>query len=137
MEEVPYQPEEKNMKIVYRDNKAENTAETEPDLIKQVFINLLENAVNYGNENSDIYINLKYEEDEKAKITFSNYCETITPESIPKLFDRFYRLESSRNSNLGGVGLGLSVVKSIISLHGGKISAEYSSDGKITFIVIL
>ena len=129
--------EEKNMKIVYRDNKAENTAETEPDLIKQVFINLLENAVNYGNENSDIYINLMYEEDEKAKITFSNYCETITPESIPKLFDRFYRLESSRNSNLGGVGLGLSVVKSIISLHGGKISAEYSSDGKITFIVIL
>ncbi len=127
---------EKNMNINFSNRETEIMAEADPDLLKQVFLNLIENAVKYGNENSDIDINLIPEE-EKTKITFSNYCENIPTESISKLFDRFYRLESSRNSNLGGVGLGLSVVKSIINLHDGEISVEYSPGGKIIFTLNL
>ena len=128
---------EKNMNINFIDHKTDIKVEADPDLLKQVFLNLIENAVKYGNKNSDIDINLISEGDEQTKITFSNYCENIPTESISKLFDRFYRLESSRNSNLGGVGLGLSVVKSIINLHNGEISVEYSPKGEIIFTIIL
>jgi two-component system heavy metal sensor histidine kinase CusS len=100
-----------------------------------VFVNLFENAIKYGSENSDIVTNSE-KVDEKILITFSNDCEYISPESLSKLFDRFYRDESSRNKGLGGVGLGLSVVKSIINLHNGRISADYSN-GKIIFSILL
>lgn len=128
---------EKNMNINFIDHKTDIKVEADPDLLKQVFLNLIENAVKYGNKNTDIEIILITERDEQTKITFSNYCENIPAESISKLFDRFYRLESSRNSNLGGVGLGLSVVKSIINLHNGEISVEYSPKGEIIFTIIL
>jgi signal transduction histidine kinase len=127
---------EKNMKLVYSgDEETEQMIDGDADLLRQVFVNLIENAIKYGDEKSDIVVNSE-RVGEKFHITFTNDCEYISPESLNKLFDRFYREESSRNSGLGGVGLGLSVVKSIVNLHNGRISAEYSQDGKITFTVI-
>ncbi len=130
--------DDKNMKVIYEENdKDENLINADPDLLKQVFINLLENAVKYGNVNSDINIDFVSEQNQKTRITFSNFCEYISPESLNRLFDRFYRLESSRNSNLGGVGLGLSFVKSIINLHNGEVSVEYIAEGKILFTILI
>jgi len=128
---------EKSMKLVYNfDKKDDQIIDGDPDLLRQVFVNLIENAIKYSNENSEITVYSETTGD-KVRIKFSNDCEYISPESLSKLFDRFYRDESSRNRGLGGVGLGLSVVKSILNLHNGNISADYSSDGKITFTILL
>ena len=129
--------DEKNMKLVYNVNEETNQfIDGDPDLLRRVFVNLIENAIKYGNDNSVIVVNSEVVS-EKVRITFSNDCEYIPPESLAKLFDRFYREESSRNKGLGGIGLGLSVVKSIINLHNGRISADYSPEGKITFTILL
>ena len=128
---------ERGMKLIYNfDKKDEQIIDGDPDLLRQVFVNLIENAIKYSNENSDITISSEKAGD-KVRIKFSNNCEYISSESLSKLFDRFYRDESSRNSGLGGVGLGLSVVKSILNLHNSNISADYSSEGKITFTILI
>lgn len=129
--------DEKKMKLVYNVNEdAKQFIDGDPDLLRRVVVNLIENAIKYGNDDSEIVVNSEVAS-EKVRITFSNDCEYISPESLTKLFDRFYREESSRNKGLGGIGLGLSVVKSIINLHNGRISADYSSEGKITFTILL
>jgi signal transduction histidine kinase len=129
--------EEKSMNLVYNYyEETEQFIDGDPDLLRRVFVNLIENAIKYGNEKTDIVVNSEAE-GENVSITFTNDCEYISPESLNKLFDRFYREESSRNKGLGGVGLGLSVVKSIINLHNGRISANYSPEGKITFTILL
>jgi signal transduction histidine kinase len=129
--------DEKNMKLVYNVNEeAKQFIDGDPDLLRRVFVNLIENAIKYGNDNSEIVVNSELA-GEKVRITFSNDCDYIAPESLNKLFDRFYRDESSRNRGIGGVGLGLSVVKSIINLHSGRISANYSPEGKVTFTILL
>jgi signal transduction histidine kinase len=129
--------EEKSLNLVYNYNEeSEQFIDGDPDLLRRVFVNLIENAIKYSNEKTDIVVNSETD-GENVSITFTNDCEYISPESLNKLFDRFYREESSRNKGLGGIGLGLSVVKSIINLHNGRISASYSSEGKITFTILL
>ena len=129
--------EEKGMKLIYKfDKNDEQIIDGDPDLLRQVFVNLIENALKYSNDNSEITVSSESTGD-KVQIKFSNYCEQISPESLSKLFDRFYRDESSRNRGIGGVGLGLSVVKSILHSHKGNISTDYSSDGIITFTILL
>jgi heavy metal sensor kinase len=129
---------DKEMKVTFKGNETdEYLIDADPDLLKQVFINLVENAVKYGLPASEIRIRIVPGQNRKTEINISNFCEYIPPESLSKLFDRFYRLETSRNSNLGGVGLGLSVVKSIINLHEGEISVDYSDENKITFTVLI
>ena len=68
-------------------------------------------------------------------LTFENESDTISEGNLDILFDRFYRTDASRNSATGGSGIGLSVAKSIVSLHGGTIHAV-SDDGQLLRIVI-
>ncbi len=69
-------------------------------------------------------------------LTFENESNTISEGNLDILFDRFYRTDASRNSATGGSGIGLSVAKSIVTLHGGTIHAK-SDDGKKIQIIIL
>ena len=69
-------------------------------------------------------------------LTFENEIDTISEGNLDILFDRFYRTDASRNSATGGSGIGLSVAKSIVSLHDGTIHAV-SDDGQLLRIVIL
>ena len=119
------------------DRSKELKIEADPDFLIQVFTNLIDNAVKYCDENSEVIVECSEERNDKVRISITNYGEYILPETLPKLFDRFYRAETSRNRNLGGAGLGLSVVKSIIELHDGEVSAECTKEGKITFSVVL
>ncbi|AFH47865.1 Signal transduction histidine kinase [Ignavibacterium album JCM 16511] len=105
-------------KITLTQQYPENTdliIDADSEMMRQVFINLIDNAIKYSLEQSDILIVIK--DEEKISFSITNKSEPIPKEIIPKLFDRFYRMETSRNRNLGGVGLGLSVVKHIIDLH--------------------
>jgi len=101
------------------------------ELMIQTFSNLIDNAIKYGEENQPVNIISEIMDDSKVKITIINSGDGIPEESLPKLFDRFYRVDSSRNRKTGGVGLGLAVVKAICDWHGAGISVE-SIPGKET-----
>lgn len=105
------------------------------DKMQRVFDNLLRNAVNYSYPDTEITITL--ESGEKGlRITFLNYGNTIPRDKLDRLFEQFFRLDSSRASGSGGAGLGLAIAKEIVELHKGTIRAS-SRDGKIIFEIFL
>lgn len=97
-------------------------------LIRQMVSLLIDNAMKYSSDKGDIHINASLK-GKHCLITFYNTVEEIEKGNLNILFERFYRLDSSRHSKTGGSGIGLSIVKSIVDLHHGKISAK-STDGK-------
>lgn len=104
-------------------------------LLARLFENLIQNAIKYGKSGKRLTICIS-ETEEKACISVTNYGEMIPKEELDFIFERFYRLEYSRNSCTGGNGLGLAIAQSIARLHGGKISA-FSTPQETTFQVVL
>lgn len=107
----------------------------DPDKLSRVFNNLIKNAVNYSKENTDIDISILNKENQ-ATVKITNKGKQIPKEKSDKIFEKFYRLDSSRTSKTGGSGLGLAIAKEIVELHGGRIYAE-SDMKETTFSVIL
>ena len=107
----------------------------DPDKLSRVFNNLIKNAVNYSKENTDINISIINKENQ-VTVNITNKGKQIPKEKLDKIFEKFYRLDSSRTSKTGGSGLGLAIAKEIVELHGGKIYAE-SDMKETTFSVIL
>lgn len=105
------------------------------DKIARVFDNLLKNAVNYSYENSMIRIGARVK-NSRAVIKFRNKCDEIPAEKLTRLFDKFYRTDSSRSTATGGSGLGLAIAKQITELHSGTIKASSNTD-YTDFTVIL
>jgi len=89
----------------------------------QVLLNLISNAISYGNEGGELCINV-VEIENTYNIQIKDNGPGIEPEHIPRLFERFYRVEKSRNRNEGGSGLGLAIVKHIIESHGQQIQVS-------------
>ena len=96
---------------------------------------VIKNAVNYSKENTDIDISILNKENQ-ATVKITNKGKQIPKEKLDKIFEKFYRLDSSRTSKTGGSGLGLAIAKEIVELHGGRIYAE-SDMKETTFSVIL
>ena len=107
----------------------------DPDKLSRVFNNLIKNAVNYSKENTDIDISIINKENQ-VTVNITNKGKQIPKEKLDKIFEKFYRLDSSRTSKTGGSGLGLAIAKEIVELHGGKIYAE-SDMKETTFCVTL
>ena len=107
------------------------TVTCDPDKLQRVFDNLLRNAINYSYENTEIQVSLSVYGD-TAHISFANEGDDIPPHKLDRIFEQFYRLDSSRGSRTGGAGLGLAIAKEIVELHGGSISAR-SADHRIVF----
>lgn len=107
----------------------------DPDKLSRVFNNLIKNAINYSKEESEIIINVKKEEN-NVLVEVKNVGKQISQEKLDKIFEKFYRLDSSRNSNTGGSGLGLAIAKDIVELHNGTITAQ-SDKNETIFKVIL
>lgn len=89
---------------------------------------LIENAIKYSNDKSTIMVSL-YRYKGKIRITVTNMAENLKPGNYNILFERFYRMDSSRNSKTGGFGIGLAMAKTIVRNHNGEIKAE-SKDGE-------
>ena len=106
------------------------------DRIKQLITILMDNSVKYSLVNSQLSVSLFQNNQGKIKFCISNKCEELSEENISKLFDRFYRVDDSRNSKTGGNGLGLNIARTIAIQHGGSINVQYNS-GLISFIVTL
>ena len=105
------------------------------DKIQRVFDNLLRNAVIYSFYDTNIHITA-VEMDGNMVIQFQNYGDTIPGEKLERIFEQFYRLDTSRSTSSGGAGLGLAIAKQIVELHRGTITAK-SHDDQIEFTVIL
>ncbi len=105
------------------------------DKIARVFDNLLKNAVNYSYENTTIIIGARIRQN-RVIIKFRNKCDEIPPQKLERLFEKFYRTDTSRSSSSGGSGLGLAIAKQITELHGGTIHAKSTVD-YTDFTVIL
>lgn len=95
--------------------------------MQRVFDNLLRNAVNYSFENTEISIIVTQNENAVC-IKFSNHGNTIPKEKLERIFEQFYRLDTSRSTGNGGAGLGLAVAKEIVMLHGGTITARSENE---------
>ncbi|SHI22749.1 two-component system, OmpR family, sensor histidine kinase VanS [Sporobacter termitidis DSM 10068] len=103
--------------------------------MERVFDNLIRNAVSYSYPDSVINIIVEQQSD-FITIWFINEGNTIPKEKLDRIFERFYRLDTSRASNTGGAGLGLAIAKEIVQLHGGTITAA-SHQEKVIFTVTL
>lgn len=109
--------------------------EADADKIVRIFANLISNALKYGKGATEIQI-IARQEKNRAKIVVRNNGESIPKKALNRLFDRFYRLDSSRNQTIEGTGLGLAIVEGIVDLHHGNIHAE-SNEEWTSFIINL
>lgn len=119
----------KNENVECRTKFSDDKLIVQADAIKLVraFENLITNAIKYGKDGR--YIDITTEKiDDMAIIKIINYGEPIPAIDLPHIFDRFYRVEKSRNRNDGGSGLGLAITKNIIELHEGNISVSSDYD---------
>ncbi|MFV0481165.1 MAG: heavy metal sensor histidine kinase [Campylobacteraceae bacterium] len=105
------------------------------ELLQRALSNLLLNAIFYAKKDSTILLSVKKSEKEAIFEISNRVYEPLSSEKLNKIFDRFYKLDSSRQKNLSGSGIGLSIAKSIIKLHGGDIFAFIKED-MITFRVV-
>ena len=94
------------------------------DKIEQVFTNLIDNAVKFNRSKGTIKIYAEETADSKIKFTVKDTGFGIPVKDIPRIFERFYRVDKARSRGLGGTGLGLSIVKHIIELHKGSVGVE-------------
>jgi len=104
--------------------------------LNQVFINILENTVKYAEAPGGFYISLE-KTCSKAVLSFEDTGPGVSDEHLSHLFDRLYRVDSSRSSQTGGSGLGLSICKYITEAHGGSVKAEKSSKGGLKLEISL
>lgn len=105
----------------------ELTVYGDADKLARVFNNILKNAVAYSYPNTPICITAKIEE-QNLEINFLNQGQTIRPQKLQSIFEKFFRLDSARASNTGGAGLGLAIAQEIAHLHGGEITASSADE---------
>ena len=123
--------EEKKIKIDLRCDSS-LSADMDPHLIEQAVVNLLDNAIKYSAQNSTIEVHAA-EKNGEVQIKIRDHGIGIEEEHLPRLFERFYRVDKARSRKLGGTGLGLAIVKHIIQAHHGKVSVQSSPGIGSTF----
>jgi two-component system heavy metal sensor histidine kinase CusS len=105
-------------------------------MIRRAISNLLSNAIRHTARGGSIKVEIRDLGKDGACIAVENPGERIPPEQVPRLFDRFYRVDSSRQRSSEGAGLGLAITKSIVEAHGGTISVS-AQDGIVRFEISL
>jgi two-component system phosphate regulon sensor histidine kinase PhoR len=103
------------------------TIKADKDKLERVLVNLIDNAIKFNKEKGSINI-YSEESGNNIKIVIEDSGIGIPAKDIPRIFERFYRVDKARSRELGGTGLGLSIVKHIIELHGGSVGVE-STEG--------
>ncbi len=116
-----YKADQKSIKVNY--HPSGKKARCQSSLIVQAVINLVVNAISYSGENTEVDVSSR-ERDGMLEIKVSDYGVGIAQEDIPRIFERFYRVDKARSRESGGTGLGLSIVRHIAILHAGTIKAE-------------
>ncbi|HLW35742.1 MAG TPA: ATP-binding protein [Chthoniobacterales bacterium] len=125
----------KNLETVVDVSDDCSTIRADEQRLREVFDNLLDNALKYSDKGGAIRLAADRRNGEIA-LSVSNKGVEISQEDLPRIFERFYRADKARSRELGGTGLGLSIVKHIAQLHGGRVEAE-SEPGKGTTIRVV
>ena len=99
----------------------ELTATADADRLEQVFANLVDNAIKYGRAQGTVTVSGQKTGGDQIEIFVQDDGPGIPPESLDRVFERFYRVDKARSREQGGTGLGLSIVKHIVQSHGGKV----------------
>ena len=107
----------------------------DPNKLERVFDNLIRNAVSYSTRKTAVFLSLRRIED-AVEIIVQNKGKTIPEEKLERIFEQFFRIDTSRASATGGAGLGLAIAREIVELHGGKIQAR-SEEETVTFTITI
>lgn len=122
--------EEKKIEVQGLENAESLSVEGDPDMLHQVVYNLIDNAVKFTNEGGYLKIEIAHGSG-RTTVGIENSGPGIAPDELPMVFERFYKTDKSRSRDKNGMGLGLYIVRTIIRLHGGEITAS-SEPGKFT-----
>jgi two-component system phosphate regulon sensor histidine kinase PhoR len=104
--------------------------------LEQVLSNLIDNAVKYGTEGASVMVGAAAD-DGTLRVSVTDTGPGIESKHLPRLFERFYRVDAGRSRELGGTGLGLSIVKHMVEAMGGRVSVESSPGAGTTFAFTL
>lgn len=111
--------------------------EADEDRLRQIFVNLLSNAISYTPEGGKVEVRISLTEQEQVRIEISDTGIGIPEKDLPRIFERFYRVDKARSRSSGGTGLGLSIVKHLVELHKGTITVQSVVGKGTTFILEL
>lgn len=128
--------ERRGLGLELNDKAGETTLHADPDRLSQLFRNLMQNSLRY----TDAGGRLEIVAGRRGGLLTLDFCDTapaVPAEALPQLFERFYRVEASRNRALGGAGLGLAICRNIVEAHGGRIEARPSPLGGLCIHVDL
>jgi two-component system phosphate regulon sensor histidine kinase PhoR len=129
IEEMRGQAEKRNLSLSLSPGiRPDELVYGDRDRLKQVMVNLIDNAIKYTEPGGSIVCFVSVEGD-RTVVHVRDSGSGIAPEHLPRIFERFYRVDRDRSREVGGTGLGLAIVKHIVEAHGGTISVE-STVGK-------
>jgi two-component system phosphate regulon sensor histidine kinase PhoR len=126
-----------NKKVRLVNELPELTASADGNRLDQVLANLVDNAIKYGRANGSVKVGGKKLDDGRLEIFVQDDGPGIPPESLDRVFERFYRVDKARSRDQGGTGLGLSIVKHIVQAHGGEVWAKSEPGKGATFFFTL
>jgi len=127
---------EKNVTLNYRLNDEPVYIIGNPDRVEQMLINLTENAIKYNRDGGSVTVQVFANADE-ANVTISDTGIGIAEEHLPRLFERFYRVDKGRSRQMGGTGLGLAIVKHIVRSMNGEIEVHSKLGEGTEFLITL
>lgn len=113
------------------------TVRADADRLEQVLYNLIENAIKYGRNGGAVAVGVLPGQDRQIEVFVRDDGPGVPPESIERIFERFYRVDRARSRETGGTGLGLSIVKHIVQAHGGEVYARSQVGEGATFFFTL
>jgi two-component system phosphate regulon sensor histidine kinase PhoR len=123
--------ERKRQRIVHHIDAGADVIDGDPAKLHDVLRNLIENAINYGPEDSEIDVSVSHA-DGTTVLIVADRGPGIPTSDLPRVFERFYRVDRSRTRDPGGTGLGLAIVRHLVELHGGTVSAARRDGGGTT-----
>ena len=129
--ELEIMPEEERFAL-HTDFNEQVVVDGNPSLIGSIFRNLTENAIAYSG-GKNIYISLVENNDKWCRICFEDDGCGVEEKQLPRLFERFYRVDKGRSRQMGGTGLGLAIVKHAVQFHGGNINVTNRNGGGLKF----
>ena len=133
VEQLEMKAKERNTKVIVEQDKTGRfMVQVDVEKIKQVLINLIVNAIKYGKDEGEVLIRT-FDMDENILVEVADNGNGISQHHLNKIFDRFYRVDSSRDRDKGGSGLGLSIVKHIIEAHNQVVNIRSTEGTGSTF----